>query len=1439
MSRSFRSFRRLFSKSSRSAAASRRSRRGCGIRACEWLEPRAMLTAFSYGAGALQLVVDNLNETLVISATGSNGYSISSSHDFTGTDIGGELTGNGTKTLTVNASLGLTTAFVTDSQRGATVEFGTSSAGATYSADFFASLAIPGSGTIRVTDTTAFSGGHGLSAAAVRITVEAPLSSALGSLTLDADEGLQAVGTAAGVVVSPTGSVTTAGGPISISGRGGDALLGGQVGVSIEGTVAAGDDGTNFGSITIDGIGGLSAGDGGGNHGVVLATGAVVRTTGGAVSVRGRGAAVNGDDVGIVLAGRLETAATAGASGAVSLEGFGGGGLAGTSGNYGVWLQSTGQVSTAGGAVDATGHGGVGNPLGFFPFTDSPGLYVDNGRVQSLTGPLSFTADSFYGDVSSGGAISTAASVSLRNAVAGQVFELGADLNPLLESIVASQVIVGRDDLQPVIVQAEGPGGGLTLPAGTALDLVASSISLRAPVVTPGAVQSYRGTVRLGDLFPSADVMLTGAAARFMSPILGGGRSLLITGDADFSDVVSGLVDLSVSGRATLAADITTSGVQTFDGLVTLAAPLVDLTAASGAFGAGVSGAGHALAIDFGGATAIDGNSFVGLSGLSTGNGGTTVLSGSLTTSGPQSFGDDVSLSGDATLTTGGHDLTFAGLLDGRRNLSIGAGSGAVTFAANVGGTAALASLALSSASGVTGKGTLAIDGSAVGAVSNGLVISGVGNVDFQVPGSSVQNCIGTGVVMNASPGTLLSGFTIRDNGAYGLYAAGDSVGAVIAANTIGGNAVGIYLAGAGGLVIDGGNQIVGNDSYGVYATGVASRTTVIRGNTIDGQGGGVYGVFLDNAKNIHVGEAGNGNHITRSLVGIQASQGLASSEVVGNVVDHNGTGMVLSNTRHFAVKGDNRILDNATYGLLAMGEFIDTAVSGNTVSGSVVGMYLSGASGLVIDGGNQIIGNSTHGIYVGSLAAGTFIVGNTIVGAGAGTFGIFLDSSGSIRIGDIGQGNHVSGSAVGIYGRGGLAGGVIRGNTIDHNGSGVVLSGAVGVLVDGGNTIADSTAYGLFVEGAAPGTSITGNTIDRNVAGVVISDGSGVVVSGGNQIIGNSSYGVFATGSLGGSRITGNVVDGQGAGTYGLFLNAATGGHFGDTGDGNIVSGWSVGMLAQGQSTGSVIRANAVEGNGTGGVIEAAQGLLVDGGNRFSRATSYGLLAKGDCTGTSVVGNTIDQNEIGVSLSGARGLSLVGANQIVANAVHGIYATGDASGTMVAGNVVNGSSLTSYGVFLDSVTGLSLGDIHAGDINTITGNATGIFARGGLIGTTIVNNVVAGNQSAMVLSAAGALTVQGGNRCVGSSAFGLYATGDCAATSVEGNDFEGNSSGVVLEDARNLTVVGGNRLISNTAFGLYAKGDSGGTTVLGNTITVNGLDIDTTAAVGGTFQLM
>ena len=1424
-----------------SAHTRRRNRRGlpAGV-SLETLEPRAMLTSFSYGGNVLALTIDNLDESLVASAAGSNAYTITSNDLFTGADIPGQITGAGTNTLSIATAAALGTVFVTDTKAGATFTFGSGKAGATYDADFLLSLAIPGSGTVNVADATTFSGAHSLSATAARIGIDAALSSGTGFLTLDADDGSQAVGVPAGVAIAAAGSVTTAGGAIDISGRGGDSILGEQVGVNVLGKIHAGDDGTTFGTLTISGVGGATTGELGGNHGVVLGEGAAVSTSGGALSITGRGADVNGIEAGVVVAGLIQTVSAVGHPGDVAVEGFGGGSIAtpGSSGNYGIWVEPTGRVVTGAGNVSAIGHEGVGNTLGFFPFTDSPGLWFDNGSVQSTSGALSFTADSFWADIAAGGAIGTTATVSIRNLLAGQPIVLGADMNPVLGDIVASRIVVGRDDIQPVIYQVPAPDGSILLAPGTALELAGSSISLAAPIVTPGAEQVYRGPVHLGDITPS-DVALTASAARFVSTIDGGGRSLSISGDAEFRGAVTGLSNLAVTGATTTLADVTTTGTQQYGGAVTLAAPLVTLTAAAGSFGGGVVGDGHSLAIDFGGTTAIDGSAFTGIAALSTGNGGTTTLAGTLSTSGTQSFGDPVTLVADTTLGTAGGDVVFSGTLDGARNLTLAAGAGAVRFQAAVGTGTPLASLLLSSAGSVTASATIAIDGSAPGAAANGLVVSGVANVDMQVAGSTVRNCAGSGILLLSSRDSSIGGFTISDNGAYGIYVSGNSPGTTIVGDTMISNAVGVYLAAAGGLTLDGGNLIVGNHSYGIYATGIATQTTRIVGNTVDGLGSGVYGVYLDDAKNIHLGETGLGNHIVGSMIGIQARAGLGSTQVVDNRVEHNGSGVVLSATRHLTMSGANRIVDNPSYGILAQGVFVDTTVSGATVSGSSVGVCLSAARGLVVDGGNVVQGNSAHALYATGDCTATTVTGNTFDGSGTGIFGLFLDGATGLGVGGTvaGTGNTVTGAAVGLYARGVLDGSTVRGNAIDDNGSGMVLSAASGLAVSDGNVVSHATSYGILVQGSSAGSTISGNTIDTNVAGVVLSGATGVAVEGANTITGSSAYGVYVGGASAGTRVTGNTIDGVGTGSYGVFLDGATGALLGDAATRNALSGWTIGVYARGVLDGTSLRANTVTGGTAGLLLADATGLTVEGGNRFTGASAYGILAQGDSTGTVLTGNTADQNVVGLWLSSATGLAVQDSNQFVANSSHGIYASGAAAGTRIVGNVVNGASLGSTGVFLDGVTGLVLGGTGAGEINTLTGNAVGISATGLLTGTGVVANIVSGNQSGLVLSSARGLAVSGGNHFVGSSAFGLYGTGDCDGTVVQGNQFESNSSGVVLENARRLTVVNTNRLVSNTAFGLYAKGDSAGTTVLGNVITGNGLNIDTSAAVGGTFQ--
>ena len=82
-----------------------------------------------------------------------------------------------------------------------------------------------------------------------------------------------------------------------------------------------------------------------------------------------------------------------------------------------------------------------------------------------------------------------------------------------------------------------------------------------------------------------------------------------------------------------------------------------------------------------------------------------------------------------------------------------------------------------------------------------------------------------------------------------------------------------------------------------------------------------------------------------------------------------------------------------------------------------------------------------------------------------------------------------------------------------------------------------------------------------------------------------------------------------------------------------------------------------------------------------------------------------------------------------------------------------------------------------------------------------------------------------------------MLATGDCQGTTITASIVVSNPVGLYLTSVQRLTVNGGNKITGNKSFGLYATGASAGTTVTGNEIVNNGVNIDTSTAVGGTFQ--
>jgi hypothetical protein len=1182
----------------------------------EPLEGRAMLANFSYAGTTLTIDLSDDNDVLTLTATGTNSYVFTNNKNFKGVEVPG-LTGNGTKTLTITTALGVEKVNISDSKKVDSVNFGTSTLGSTYDADFSIALDVNHDSALNVSSTTAFSGSHALDVACHYINVAALLSSQTGGITLDADDGVQTIGIPAGVVVTSGGQVTTAGGNISLSGRGGDNAAGSQIGVALGGTVTAGDNGAGtYGTLVIVGVGGAVVGAGGSNHGVVVGGGVTVSSTGGTVSITGTGSSTNSGDHGVVIDGTVATL-TGGlaAPGDIEIIGYGGGGV-GTIGNYGVLLSATSKIQTVAGNLSVTGHEGVGDVLPDPPFTNSPGIVALNSQITSTTGNLAFTSASFAADISKGGIVSTTGIVAIRNLTAGQEIGLSPENTALLGAVKAGTIILGRPDLLPKITQDPAPEGALTLQENTNLEIYGSSISLKADITTKGGTQTYNGPVSLLD-----DVTLTGAG------------------------------------------------------------------------------------------------------------------------------------------------VSFEDAIDGAANLEVNAAAGAVKFAKAVGASAPLASLTISAAASVTASSTIAIDGSPVTAKANGLVIAaGVNNVDIQQAGSVVKNAANAGIYLGGgSTGSTLSGFTLSANGMGVIAAAGAYTDTKLTGNTISKNTTyGVSLSDATALVIGGvgaaANTFTDNKTSGVYAGGTCTATKVI-GNTISGGGtlsDGYYGVALE------------------------AAQGL----VVGT-----------------ATSGEGNTISGVAQGVYATGDLTDTTVAGNTIEGNVSGIVLANAANLLVNGGNTVKSNSTFGLYALGTSTGTKFQGNTIDGNGTGYYGAYLDAAQDLTLGGAvpGEENTITGTKQGVCGTGDLTGTTVTGNTIEGNVSGIVLASAANLLINGGNTVKSNSIFGLYALGTNTGTQFQGNTIDGNGTGYygAYLDAAqdltlGGTVPGEENTITGTKQGVCGTGDLTGTTVAGNTIEGNVSGI--VLSNAA---NLLINGGNTVKSSTIFGLYALGTNTGTQFQGNTIDGNGTsdyGAYLDAAQDLTVGGAvageeNLFTGA-KQGICGTGDLTGTTVSGNAIEGNVSGIVLSSAANLLINGGNAVKANSTFGLYALGTNTATKFQGNTIDGDGTGYYGAYLDGAQSLTLGGTVSGEENTILNTQQGVFATGTLTNTT-----------------------------------------------VRANSIQNNVSGLVLVSAQGITVTDTNDVTSNTGYGLYATGVSTDTTVTGNTITGNLIDIETSTAIGGTFQ--
>ena len=227
------------------------------------------------------------------------------------------------------------------------------------------------------------------------------------------------------------------------------------------------------------------------------------------------------------------------------------------------------------------------------------------------------------------------------------------------------------------------------------------------------------------------------------------------------------------STNVTLAANVITSGTQTYYAPITLSGGTRTLTASTVNFTSTLAGGSNALAIT--GNLDLDGTA-TGITTLSVS--GTSNLGANVTTSGTQTYTGNATINGNRTLTTTNSNVTFSGTTNAASagdTLTIAAGSGDVTFTGAVGGTTALGNTTITtgalSAANMTVQGTIDVTNTSASSIT-GVIADGASAATLTKAGSGTLTLSGTNTYTGL---TTINAGTLKAtvNNALGTNAAG------------------------------------------------------------------------------------------------------------------------------------------------------------------------------------------------------------------------------------------------------------------------------------------------------------------------------------------------------------------------------------------------------------------------------------------------------------------------------------------------------------------------------------------------------------------------------------------------------------------------------------------------------------------------------------------
>ena len=593
------------------------------------------------------------------------------------------------------------------------------------------------------------------------------------------------------------------------------------------------------------------------------------------------------------------------------------------------------------------------------------------------------------------------------------------------------------------------------------------------------------------------------------------------------------------------------------------------------------------------------------------------------------------------------------------------------------------------------------VEGNQIGTDLTGTiaVANGIGVLFDSAPSNTIGG-------MTAGAGNLISGNTNRGVSIEGSFATDD----LIEGNRIGTNATGTAaMSNFQGVVLESPGNIVGGTGAGA--------ANLISGNSFQGVGIGVSAT----------GNLVEGNEIGTNLAGTAAvpnqtgvALGSAGNTIGGTAV---GAGNLLSGNSAFGVflgeSGNlvegNRIGTDVT-GTVALGNATGVEVhsSGNTIGGTAAGAR------------NLISANINDGVFLGTDAPDDLVEGNFIGTNAVGTaalangIGVSINAAGNTVGGTApGAGNLISGnSAFGVLILGATTtGNLVEGNLIGTDSTGTVALGNIGdgVRIGGGSSL-------NTIGGPAGGAR---NIISGNATGIVIDGaGAGTVVAG--NLIGTDASGMDALGNLGVGIVIADTSTTTIGGTTTLARNVISG----NLADGLDVRSGSIDTLIQGNyigvdqtgtqglgNAGLGLRVTSVAGTTIGGTTVGCRqrnfgeqtSRRVDRGTTATATAVQGKLIGTDKTGIISLGNAT----FGVVVGDAPGVTIGGTgpgarNIISANGVAGLGIVASASGTLVEGNLIG-----------TDITG-----------SNPLGNGSGVLIEGGSANNSIGGTVAGGGNT-------------------------------------------------------------------------------------------------------------